>query len=215
MISFRRFFLDQWLGEQQKHMKGLVLDIGGKRANPRGSFRPPSTKATMWQYVNMDHTTKPDYLCSADEIPLPSASVDCILMCEVLEHLDDPISALRETVRLLKPHGTLLASMPFLVPTHPDPDDFQRWTKSKLEKEISNCGLVDINIVPMGGVLASISDILRMSLVYGYFENRRLSKNFAVFVVRVAHALHKMSFCHHSASDLTTTGWGITAHKPG
>lgn len=44
--------------------------------------------------------------------PLPPASVDLLICADVLEHLPDPVSALRRLRPLLTPHGLLVASVP-------------------------------------------------------------------------------------------------------
>ena len=49
----------------------------------------------------------------AHSLPLADASVDLVLMGEVLEHVDDPSQALREAHRVLKPGGHLLADVPW------------------------------------------------------------------------------------------------------
>lgn len=49
---------------------------------------------------------------SAVAIPFPDQSFDSIIMTEVLEHLPNPQSALKEIHRVLKPGGTLALSVP-------------------------------------------------------------------------------------------------------
>ncbi len=46
------------------------------------------------------------------DIPYSDGSFDCVLFADVLEHLVDPLSALIKVRRLLKKHGTLVASIP-------------------------------------------------------------------------------------------------------
>jgi ubiquinone/menaquinone biosynthesis C-methylase UbiE len=54
-------------------------------------------------------------------IPEPDASFDAVMCIEVLEHLPDPIGALRELTRILKPGGTLILTAPFCCLTHFSP----------------------------------------------------------------------------------------------
>lgn len=49
---------------------------------------------------------------SADHLPIEENSADGVYSFEVLEHVWDPLTALREMVRIIKPGGFLLVSMP-------------------------------------------------------------------------------------------------------
>jgi SAM-dependent methyltransferase len=48
----------------------------------------------------------------AENLPFPDASFDVVILREVLVHLLDPVKALREIARVLKPSGFLLGSAP-------------------------------------------------------------------------------------------------------
>lgn len=48
----------------------------------------------------------------AESLPFPDASFDVVVLREVLMHLHDPVKALREIKRVLKPSGFLLGSAP-------------------------------------------------------------------------------------------------------
>ncbi|MCE1235666.1 MAG: methyltransferase domain-containing protein [Hyphomicrobiales bacterium] len=63
-------------------------------------------------------TSRIDIKCDITSIPEPDASFDAILCTEVLEHLPDPVPALREMARLLKPGGVLILTAPFCSLTH-------------------------------------------------------------------------------------------------
>ena len=51
-------------------------------------------------------------VASAYRLPMSESSLDGVFSCEVLEHLLDPVAAVKEMVRVLKPGGFLLLSAP-------------------------------------------------------------------------------------------------------
>ena len=65
-----------------------------------------------------------DIVSDITKIPQPNGAFDAILCTEVLEHLPDPLEALRELSRLLRPGGTILLTAPFISNTHFSPYHF-------------------------------------------------------------------------------------------
>ncbi len=68
--------------------------------------------------------SKLDIVSDITAIPRPDASFDAIMCTEVLEHVPDPVAALTELNRLLKPGGHLLITAPFASLTHFAPYHF-------------------------------------------------------------------------------------------
>ncbi len=66
-----------------------------------------------------------DIVSDVTSIPEPDASFDAVMCIEVLEHLPDPICALRELGRLLKSGGILIVTAPFCSLTHFSPHFYQ------------------------------------------------------------------------------------------
>jgi SAM-dependent methyltransferase len=62
-----------------------------------------------------------DIISDITNIPEPDSSFDAIMCVEVLEHLVNPIRAIAELTRLLKPDGILLITSPFNSLTHFSP----------------------------------------------------------------------------------------------
>lgn len=66
-------------------------------------------------------TSQIDIVSEITTIPVPDASFDAILCCEVFEHIPEPAVAVREFARILKPGGTLITTAPFCSLTHQAP----------------------------------------------------------------------------------------------
>ena len=74
-----------------------------------------------------DHEKRADgveILLDAHAIPFADEYFDIILMTEVLEHLHDPGTALKELARILSPDGRLLITFPFMWMLHELPTDY-------------------------------------------------------------------------------------------
>jgi ubiquinone/menaquinone biosynthesis C-methylase UbiE len=65
-----------------------------------------------------------DIVSDITSIPLEDNSVDAIMCTEVFEHIPNPIGAIKEFSRLLKPGGFLLTTAPFASLTHFAPYHF-------------------------------------------------------------------------------------------
>lgn len=205
-ITFRRYHIDKILSATQ--FRGKVLDVGGKKANPRGCFRPPLNRVESWCYLNLDGSTCPDYLCSAEDIPVEDCFFDSILMAEVLEHLENPEKVLREINRVTKENGTLTITMPFLGAIHADPEDFQRWTPDKFKVEFKKAGFKVEEITPMGGIWGVVFDMLySMTSSPSLFSRivRRLIKLFAPFILFADSKI--------GLKNVITTGFYVRASK--
>jgi|GEM_PF-1216465 len=171
MITFRRRYLDLVLRKHAHLMRGEVLDIGGKKINKRGDFRPPTAGIESWRYANPDVSVEPDFHCGAESLPLPESSIDTIIMTEVLEYLQQPAASLTEIARVLRPGGRAFISVPFLLAVHNDHNsDCFRMTAKGLRSLMESSGLKVESIVPMGGLGAVIHDLLHVQ--FGYASRR-------------------------------------------
>lgn len=161
-ITYRRLWLDFCLSAFADEMRGIVLDLGGKRENKRGSFQPPEKLARSWQYINLDWETHPNIFADVTRNPIQRESVDCILCTEVLEHLPNPQACVDEIRRLLRDDGLVFASVPFFYPVHADPYDFQRFTEDGLRHLFREFKSVEVH--RMGGYLGVLGLLVELGI---------------------------------------------------
>lgn len=129
--SGHREQLSRALASSIGRLHGIVLDVGGGR---------PALLDAVWERnarrlrVDVSLDRRPDVNADATSLPFRSASVDGVVMCELLEHVPFPQGVVAEAHRVLRPGGLLLGSVPFIMGLHGDPDDFFRYTESGLRQ---------------------------------------------------------------------------------
>lgn len=149
--TLRRYYVDNFY---LRHVAALpcgarVLDLGGKRLRKRGLFDITSFNLCV-VYVNLDQDSGPDILADAANVPLSDESFDVVICAELLEHVQDPLSVLNESARLLVPGGKMLVTVPFLLRQHGDPEDYQRLTDTMLRRLFTQAGFVQVTIERQG-----------------------------------------------------------------
>jgi SAM-dependent methyltransferase len=117
-----------------------------------------------------------DDVGSAESLPYPDASFDLVLCTQVLEHLDDPLAAIREMHRVLRPGGVALLSTHGVHVFHPDPPDsgrdYWRWTHAGLERLLLSGGSwASIRVRAQGNAIACV---VTLTLAYLDGPLRRL-----------------------------------------
>ncbi|NGO41089.1 class I SAM-dependent methyltransferase [Streptomyces ureilyticus] len=90
-------------------------------------YRDPRVQVIGFDLVGSPVT---QFIADAHHIPLPTASVDGVLVQAVLEHVLDPALVVAEVHRVLKNDGLVYAETPFLQQVHAGPNDFTRFTAS-------------------------------------------------------------------------------------
>lgn len=139
----------------KKYARGRLADIGCGTKPYAGMVAPYIT-----QHVGIDHNemfhgrSNVDIFADAYNIPVPDGSFDCVLLTDVLEHLENPQSAFVEMARILKQGGSVILSVPHLHHLHEQPRDFYRYTKYGLEYLAGQAKLVTAEMKPIGGLLS-------------------------------------------------------------
>jgi len=83
----------------------------------------------------------PDFYYDGKTIPFENDSFGLVISTQVLEHVPSPAMLIREMVRVLKPGGILILTLPFVYPEHEIPYDFFRFTRYGIEALLEENGL--------------------------------------------------------------------------
>lgn len=85
------------------------------------------------------------HICPFDQNFRPGKQYSLILMLDVLEHLEDPVAALRHVLELLAPEGRFIATVPAFMTLWTNHDvlnyHFTRYTKSSFRNIAQKAGL--------------------------------------------------------------------------
>lgn len=120
---------DQWIKDHAAKLPqgSRVLDAGAGASKYRPYFshcRYETQDFCQYKGPLVKYLQPVDYVCDITQIPVANASFDSIVCTEVLEHVIDPISVLREFSRILKPNGILLLTAPQASQVHMEPYHF-------------------------------------------------------------------------------------------
>jgi SAM-dependent methyltransferase len=139
-----------------------VLDVGcGMKP-----YQPVFSRYAA-SYVGVDPVENPraELLGSVEDLPVDDGSFDVVLCNQVLEHCVDPALAVRELGRVTAPGGRVLASTHGVMPYHPSPTDYWRWTHAGLAKLFTDNGSwASIRVTPGSGTTACLGMLVSINL---------------------------------------------------
>lgn len=119
---------DQWVRRFARQLPPgtIILDAGAGPAPYRSFFDHCQYQSQDFaqEPSTLGNYTKLDYVSDITSIPAPACSFDAIICTEVFEHLPEPIRAIQEFSRLLKPDGILALSAPLRSRLHQEPFHF-------------------------------------------------------------------------------------------
>lgn len=116
----------------------VILDVGAGR----GDFADLFDRHTGYLALDIYPYPEVDIVCDLTQTkPFREASLDAILLMNVLEHVYDARALLESLGRMLKPGGVLVVAIPFLVKMHQVPVDFARYTHYSLQRFAADHGL--------------------------------------------------------------------------
>lgn len=202
--------LDAGAGEQQykplcSHLKYTSQD----HAAYDGAGDGKGGQVTSWTYGNTD------IISDIVSIPRPDKSFDAILCTEVLEHVPDPVKALSELSRLLKPNGVVLITAPFCSFTHFSPYHFctgfsRYWYSTHLQE----LGISLLKCSPNGNYFDYVGqELRRLDSMAAKYAGSPLSLLQRVLIAMLIILLEKLSKSDSGSSEYACFGWHICGIK--
>ncbi len=182
----------------------LVLDIGAGPSQFRSLFERHTTiSVDYYPYDLIDviaDITKP--------LPFCSDCFDVVVLSNVLEHVPNPRSLLKEAFRVLKPGGIVIATIPFLMRQHQQPYDFNRFTHFALHDKFSDFS--NVNVIPLGSPM-HVYDTMQRHF-FQYLPDS-LTKKIFYYLSRLTTNIMKRCYKNLPPAEAYTEGYGITAKK--
>lgn len=169
VINFSAYWRDDWVAKKAAEVPvgARVLDAGAGQCRYKRLLAHTAYKAQDFaQYEGSVDGPLPetwnygaiDYVCDITNIPVETGVFDVVLCTEVLEHVPDPISALRELVRVTTPGGRLLLTAPLGSGIHQEPYHFYGgFSPYFYERYLAEFGCEIVEMKPLGGLLRHVA----------------------------------------------------------
>jgi SAM-dependent methyltransferase len=116
-----RYYLNKFVAEIRSEVKGATLEIGGSKSN-REFYKFTNTTS----YLTMDLEAADIVGDAHNPNAVDEASLDSIVLFNVLEHCERPWIVVDNLYRWLKPHGQVFCLVPNAQRLHRTPMDYWR-----------------------------------------------------------------------------------------
>lgn len=145
------------------------------------------------------------FTADAHHLPIADNSLDGVIMVSVLEHLYDPIRAVDQISRALKPGGVYFSYAPFYHPYHASPHDYFRFTEQGYRYMLRNFS--SVQLASGGNYIAVANDVAAHA-----FGGTRIGRTLARVFVEAPMSLAFRAFDATQSNDVAV-GFAALAIK--
>jgi SAM-dependent methyltransferase len=138
-----------------------VVDLGAGDGPYRELFAHVHYSTVDWDNSPHEDAAAVDIVSSIDSLPFEDGTFDAAMLTQVLEHVPSPEDVLRETFRVLRPDGSLLATVPFVWEEHEQPFDFYRYSSEGVRHLLESTGFVDVRVTARTDCFTTLAQLLR------------------------------------------------------
>lgn len=204
----RQMFLPTWVGmlinpfyfaraNLHAAMKEFAPTLHGQLLDVGCGTKPYQTLFQVERYAGLDIDSaasrarkQADYFYDGKLFPLSDASFDAVLCNQVLEHVFNPEEFLSEIVRVMKPGGRLLLTVPFVWDEHEQPFDYARYTSFGLRALLERSGLKVVRQEKLG---ADASVLFQLANAYFFKISRGLPRPILTLTIAPLMAIINLS----------------------
>lgn len=204
--------LDAGAGERRfERFCGHLQYVAQDFAQYDGSGDAAGLQTGTWDQSRLD------IVSDITAVPEPDASFDAVMCIEVLEHVPDPLAALKEFARLLRPKGHLVLTAPFCSLTHFAPYHFASgFSRYFYERHLPETGFEVLELVPNGNFFEYLAqEVRRIPTVAGRYAADRPGRLERMGVRKVLRMLERMSGRDRGSDELLCFGYHVLARRVG
>lgn len=165
-MNTSRVHLDRLVAEMSSSLApgSLVLDAGAGDCRYSRHFAPHRYESCDFAQVRGKTYGTLTHVCDIRAIPVEEGRYDAVLCSQVLAHIPEPVAALREMRRVLRPGGVLWLTAPLFFQENEPPYDFFRFTQHGLRHLMKESGLEEVRLEWLEGYAGTVSYQLGMAV---------------------------------------------------
>ena len=172
-----RRYLYQNILYMSEHIRGgNLLDVGCGTKPYESFFKVNTYVGLDFRKEGTNQNPNADAFYDGGRFPFKKAEFEHVLATEVLEHVFEPDSFLKEIHRVLKPGGMCLLTVPFIWDEHEQPYDFGRYTSFGIKAILERNGFTIIEQRKTGNFISTLGQLLCTYFYYLFSRKRLLYK---------------------------------------